>query len=233
MGTASLHRYLIALGSNQRHARFGPPRRVLATALERLETEGVRVIAAAPPIETDPIGPSIRRYVNSAAVIETALEPEALLALLKRIEREFGRRASGQRWRARVLDLDVVLWSGGAYVSARLSHRRAKSDSVRVERRAKPVVETPGASVSRLRSTRTGKGGPHPGRSAPQLTIPHPLFRTRAFVLAPALAIASAWRDPLTGATLRQLHARLTGPRTQPKRAAGRALSSVGRATDF
>jgi 2-amino-4-hydroxy-6-hydroxymethyldihydropteridine diphosphokinase len=166
------HRYLIALGSNQRHARFGPPRRVLAAALERLEADGVRVIAAAPAIETDPIGPSIRRYANSAAVIETRLEPEALLVLLKRIEREFGRRASGQRWRARVLDLDIVLWSGGPYAS-------------------------------------------------PALTIPHPLFRERVFVLAPALAVASDWRDPLTGASVRQLHARLTAPRAAPKRAAG------------
>src|SRR4029079_3441069 len=121
MSPLTAHRYLIALGSNQRHARFGPPRRVLAAALERLAAEGVRVISAAPAIETDPIGPSIRRYANSAAVIETALEPEALLALLKQIESEFGRRPGGQRWRARVLDLDVVLWSGGAYASADLT----------------------------------------------------------------------------------------------------------------
>jgi 2-amino-4-hydroxy-6-hydroxymethyldihydropteridine diphosphokinase len=112
---AAAHRFLVALGSNQRHPRFGAPRRVLAAALERLEAKGVRVIAAAPPIETDPVGPSIRRYANSAAVIETDLEPEALLALLKRIEREFGRRPGGQRWRARVLDLDLVLWSGGPF----------------------------------------------------------------------------------------------------------------------
>jgi 2-amino-4-hydroxy-6-hydroxymethyldihydropteridine diphosphokinase len=135
---------------------------VLAAALERLAAEGVRVIAAARPIETDPIGPSIRRYANSAAVIETDLEPELLLAQLKRIERDFGRRAGGQRWRARVLDLDLVLWSAGPYAS-------------------------------------------------PTLTIPHPLFRERAFVLTPALAVAANWRDPLTGLTVRQLHARLTG----------------------
>ena len=64
---------------------------MLAAALERLAAEGLRVIAAAPVMETDPVGPSIRRYANSAAVIETGLDPEALLALLKRIERAFGR----------------------------------------------------------------------------------------------------------------------------------------------
>jgi 2-amino-4-hydroxy-6-hydroxymethyldihydropteridine diphosphokinase len=134
---------------------------VLKAALDRLQAEGVRVTASAPAIETDPIGPSIRRYANSAAVIETDIEPEALLALLKRIEHDFGRRAGGQRWRARVIDLDIVLWSGGPYAS-------------------------------------------------PALTIPHKLFRERRFVLDPALAVAPDWRDPLTGATVRQLHARLT-----------------------
>ena len=194
-----------------RHARFGAPRRVLAAALERLTAEGVRVIDAAPTIESDPIGPSIRRYANSAAVIETPLEPPELLALLKRIERKLGRRPGGQRWRARVLDLDIILWSGGAYVSAPLSSYRDKPDSVRVERRAKPVVETSRSSVSRLRSTRTGA----------RLVIPHKLFRERAFVLDPAVTIAPDWRDPIGGATVRQLHARLTRQRTLPKRAAG------------
>ena len=93
---------------------------MLAAVLGRLKAEGVHVLAAAPVIETTPVGPSIRRYANSAAVIETALEPEALLALLKRIERQFGRRPGGQRWRARVLDLDLVLWSGGRWRSKRL-----------------------------------------------------------------------------------------------------------------
>ena len=50
-------------------------------------------------------------------------------------------------------------------------------------------------------------GGPYVDRS---LTIPHPLFRERDFVLGPASAIAPHWRDPVTGLTLRQLHARLT-----------------------
>ena len=164
MPPATGHAYLIALGSNRRHHRFGRPRDVLAAALERLGAEGVRVIAAAPVLLTEPLGPSLRRYANSAAVIETRLDPPALLALLKRIEREFGRRPGGQRWTSRVLDLDVILWSAGPF-------------------------------------------------AAPALTIQHPLFRTRGFVLAPAVAIAPVWRDPITGLTLRQLHARLTRSR--------------------
>ncbi|MBO0749759.1 MAG: 2-amino-4-hydroxy-6-hydroxymethyldihydropteridine diphosphokinase [Porphyrobacter sp.] len=86
-----------------------------------MAAEGVRALAAAPVIETEPVGPSIRRYANSAAVIETRLKPQSLLALLKRIEHDFGRRPGGQRWRARVLDLDIILWSGGPFASPELT----------------------------------------------------------------------------------------------------------------
>ena len=161
---AARWRYLIALGSNVRHLRHGPPRGVLEAALARLQQSGVALVSSASTIETEAVGPSIRRYANSAAVIESDLDPPELLALLKQVERDFGRRPGGQPWRARVLDLDIVLWSGGAFASD-------------------------------------------------ELTIPHPLFRERAFVLLLAAEIAPRWRDPLTGHTVRQLRARLTRPR--------------------
>ena len=114
-------RYLIALGSNKRHHRHGAPGRVLAAALAALEQEGVRVMAAAPAMQSPPLGPSKRRYANSAAVIESDLAPEELLRLLKQIEHDFGRRSGGQRWSSRVLDLDIVLWSGGVWSSTDLT----------------------------------------------------------------------------------------------------------------
>src|SRR3546814_12947854 len=51
---------------------------------------------------------------NAAALVETGLPPPALLTRLKAIEADFGKRA-GQRWGARTLDLDIVLWSGAAW----------------------------------------------------------------------------------------------------------------------
>ncbi|MDQ4086600.1 MAG: 2-amino-4-hydroxy-6-hydroxymethyldihydropteridine diphosphokinase [Pseudomonadota bacterium] len=58
--------------------------------------------------------------------------------------------------------------------------------------------------------------------SGPGPVVPHPEFRTRAFVLEPLAEIAPHWRDPLSGLTIRQLRARLG--RSQPasgRRAAG------------
>jgi 2-amino-4-hydroxy-6-hydroxymethyldihydropteridine diphosphokinase len=106
----TITRFLVALGSNRRGRNGGPAAEVRA-ALALLEP-----VARSPLIETPPLGPSIRRFVNAAALIETAESPPALLARLKRIEAAFGRRR-GQRWGARVIDLDIVLWSAGRWRS--------------------------------------------------------------------------------------------------------------------
>jgi 2-amino-4-hydroxy-6-hydroxymethyldihydropteridine diphosphokinase len=108
--------YLIALGSNQRHPRFGSPRGVIVAAWQRLADEGLSIMATSGIIASRPIGPSQRCYANAVAIIETPLPPPALLALLKRIESAYGRRA-GQAWSRRVLDLDIILWSGGTFAS--------------------------------------------------------------------------------------------------------------------
>lgn len=48
--------------------------------------------------------------------------------------------------------------------------------------------------------------------ASPGLIVPHPAFRERRFVLAPALAIARTWHDPLTGHTIAHLAVRLRRP---------------------
>lgn len=117
----TVHRYAIALGSNRRHGRHGAPRRVLAAALGTLGAAGVRVDAVSPTFPTPALGPAGRSFANAAALVATALAPPALLALLKQVERDFGRRR-GRRWGLRVLDLDILLWSGGCWPPA---HARA------------------------------------------------------------------------------------------------------------
>ncbi|MEY2925867.1 MAG: 2-amino-4-hydroxy-6-hydroxymethyldihydropteridine diphosphokinase [Pseudomonadota bacterium] len=107
-----IHHYLIALGSNQRHPRYGAPAAVLRTAIADLDP-----LVAAPIIESRPFGPSQRRYANSVVVMASTLAPDAMLADLKALERHYGRRRRGQKWRQRVLDLDIILWSGGLWAS--------------------------------------------------------------------------------------------------------------------
>ncbi|MCW1429647.1 2-amino-4-hydroxy-6-hydroxymethyldihydropteridine diphosphokinase [Novosphingobium sp. JCM 18896] len=114
-------RYLIALGSNRRHHRHGDPRGVLRAAFAALDRKGLKLKASSPIMASAPLGPSRRRYANAAALVKTDLAPDALLDRLKTIERRFGRRRGGQAWSTRVLDLDIVLWSGGAWASPGLT----------------------------------------------------------------------------------------------------------------
>ncbi|MEO7178844.1 MAG: 2-amino-4-hydroxy-6-hydroxymethyldihydropteridine diphosphokinase, partial [Allosphingosinicella sp.] len=145
--------YAIALGSNRR-SRHGSPVETLRSAAAAIGAKRLSRVRLTPAL-----GPAGRGFANAVALVESDLYPPDLLDCLKQIERDFGRRA-GRRWGPRVLDLDIVLWSGGAW----------------------------------------GGDG---------LIIPHPEFRRRHFVLEPLAEIVPAWRDPITGATMRQLLHRL------------------------
>ncbi|BBB08613.1 2-amino-4-hydroxy-6-hydroxymethyldihydropteridine diphosphokinase [Sphingopyxis sp. EG6] len=112
--------YAIGLGSNRRHARFGDPRAVLMAALAALESNDIEAVDASPIIASDPIGPSRRRYANAVALVASTLTPPQMLARLHAIEAAFGRRV-GQRWSARTLDLDILLWSGGIWSDSALT----------------------------------------------------------------------------------------------------------------
>jgi 2-amino-4-hydroxy-6-hydroxymethyldihydropteridine diphosphokinase len=113
----SNHLYLIALGSNQRHSLIGCPERIIKQAFAALETAEIDVFCASRIIQSAAIGPSQRRFANAAALISTPLMPPVLLKQLQTIEAHFGRVHRGQRWQARTLDLDIILWSGGIWAS--------------------------------------------------------------------------------------------------------------------
>ena len=106
--------YAIGLGSNRR-GRHGSPEAEVRAAAAALAARVLTPVAASVAM-----GPSIRRFANAVALVDSRLSPPAMLALCKRIERDFGRRR-GQRWGGRVIDLDLVLWSGGVWRSAGLS----------------------------------------------------------------------------------------------------------------
>jgi 2-amino-4-hydroxy-6-hydroxymethyldihydropteridine diphosphokinase len=115
----STYLYAIAIGSNRPHGRYGRPAGVVEAAVARLDQE-FGLFDASPIILNPSHGDAGRDFANAVALIESSLEPAEMLQSLKRIEREFGRRR-GRRWGPRVLDLDVILWSGGKFHSRRLT----------------------------------------------------------------------------------------------------------------
>jgi 2-amino-4-hydroxy-6-hydroxymethyldihydropteridine diphosphokinase len=107
---ASPHLYAVAIGSNRRHGRFGKPAGVIEAAIARLDAE-FDLFDAAPIILNKAVGGAGRDFANSVVLVRSHLDPLAMLAALKQIEREFGRRP-GRRWGERVLDLDLAAWDG-------------------------------------------------------------------------------------------------------------------------
>jgi len=102
---------LIALGANL-PSQAGGPRQTLEATLERLEASGVHVLARSDWYRTAPVPASDQPwFVNGMARVETTLEPSALLALMRRLEQEFGRQRS-VRNAARTVDLDIIDYDG-------------------------------------------------------------------------------------------------------------------------
>jgi 2-amino-4-hydroxy-6-hydroxymethyldihydropteridine diphosphokinase len=100
--------YALALGSNRR-SRRGSPAETVRAAIEALGAD-----AASRTRLTPALGPAGRSFANAAALVTSDLDPPEMLEALKATERDFGRRP-GRRWGPRVLDLDILLWSGGAW----------------------------------------------------------------------------------------------------------------------
>ncbi|HXG81423.1 MAG TPA: 2-amino-4-hydroxy-6-hydroxymethyldihydropteridine diphosphokinase, partial [Sphingomicrobium sp.] len=98
------HLYAIAIGSNRRHVRHGRPTGVVEAAIARLDAR-FDLFDASPIILNKAVGGAGRDFANAVALVESELEPLAMLTQLKQLEREFGRRP-GKRWGERVLDLD-------------------------------------------------------------------------------------------------------------------------------
>ena len=102
---------LISLGANL-PSSAGPPAATLKAALDRLEEQGVKILSVSSfyesPAWPDPAEPA---FINAVAAIETALPPAALLALLHRVEAQFGRTRSRPN-APRSLDLDLLDYDG-------------------------------------------------------------------------------------------------------------------------
>lgn len=94
----------MALGSNlgDRAAHLQAGREALGAL------PGTRLVAASAVEETAPLGGMDQPpYLNQMVLLETDLEPRALLQACQTIEHREGRQRT-QRWGARTLDLDIV-----------------------------------------------------------------------------------------------------------------------------
>ena len=111
--------YAIAIGSNRPHGRFGRPAGVVEAAIAQLD-EDFGLFDASPIVLNAAHGGAGRDFANAVALVESDLDPPQMLSRLKSLEQEFGRRR-GRRWGPRVLDLDLVLWSGGKWRTRRLT----------------------------------------------------------------------------------------------------------------
>jgi dihydroneopterin aldolase/2-amino-4-hydroxy-6-hydroxymethyldihydropteridine diphosphokinase len=145
MRVPARHRAIVALGSN-----LGDRAAYLRFGLERLSN----VVSQSQVFETDPVGGPDNQgpYLNMVAVVDTDLDPFAMLRRLLQIESE-AHRVRVQRWGPRTLDLDLLFY-----------------DDYTIE--------------------------------SEELTVPHPRFAERRFVLEPLSEVAvefcpSHWRDRL------------------------------------
>jgi 2-amino-4-hydroxy-6-hydroxymethyldihydropteridine diphosphokinase len=114
-------RAVVALGSN-----LGDRDAILRAAVADIDAlPGVDVVAASVPIESvavtlDGLDDSKPPYLNGVVVIETTLNPEALLTELNRIESEHG-RVRLERWGDRTLDLDLIVHGATVQDTERLT----------------------------------------------------------------------------------------------------------------
>lgn len=95
----------LAFGSN-----LGDRRALIRTAVEKLNTGGVRVLQMSSIIETDPVGgPPQGLFLNAVARVQTDLAPSDLLATCLRIEDSLGRVRTVKDG-PRTIDIDILLY---------------------------------------------------------------------------------------------------------------------------
>lgn len=115
------HRAVLALGSN-----LGDREASIRAAVADLAAEpGIRVSAVSALVETPALKPAgvdrtAPAYLNAVAIVETVLDPHALLAVANRIEAAHG-RVRDEHWGDRTLDIDIIDYAGRVIADERLT----------------------------------------------------------------------------------------------------------------
>ncbi|ACH37636.1 2-amino-4-hydroxy-6-hydroxymethyldihydropteridine pyrophosphokinase [Citrifermentans bemidjiense Bem] len=111
-------RAYIGLGSNLGDREL----KLLMAVAELGKLPGTRVTGVSQFYETEPVGGVPQdNFYNAVARIETTLSPFLLLDELKRVETEVFQRKPSERWGARSMDLDILLYGELVLDSDRLT----------------------------------------------------------------------------------------------------------------
>jgi len=106
----------IGIGSNLE------PQKNVRQAMRELRRVG-QVIAISTVWMTEPIGrPEQPAFYNLVAELRTDLPPEELRSALRQIEDQLGRRRTADRYAARTIDLDILIY-GDRVVDSDISER--------------------------------------------------------------------------------------------------------------
>lgn len=170
---------MIALGGNQSLGEM-QPQDILLAAVEELTLLLGEICQVSRLFQTPcfPKGAG-NDYVNGALVVETALLPQDLLAILHDVEQKFSRLRE-QRWAGRTLDLDLI----------------AIDDQILPDRSGYQYwLDLPLEQQMQ--------------KAPQELILPHPRLQDRAFVLVPICDICPEWRHPVLGKTAAELCAAL------------------------
>ena len=109
-----MHLAFIGLGSNlgnERNGIFESPKKQLLNAIQSIDNQTtIHLLRTSHFYQTQAIGPGDQPdYINAAIKIETSLSANQLLLALQSIENQQG-RVRKERWGARTLDLDILVF---------------------------------------------------------------------------------------------------------------------------
>lgn len=104
-------------------ANLAEPLQQLQQAVEALtQLPDCRLVAVSSFYCSKPMGPQDQPdYVNAVAALQTSCSAEQLLGLLQQIELNQGRQRKAERWGARSLDLDILLFGDQSINTPRLT----------------------------------------------------------------------------------------------------------------
>lgn len=163
---------ILAFGANLA-SEFGAPEATIRAATRVLDEVGLfpRALSALYRTPCFPAGAG-PDYVNAAALCETALAPDAVLAVTTDLESRFG-RLRDNRWGNRTLDVDLL----------------AVDDLILPDQETFDIWR--GKSVDEQQK-----------QAPDHLILPHPRIQDRPFVLIPMNDVAPDWRHPVLNKTV-------------------------------